>query len=718
MAIKEEIIKLDRLLKKIVAYSPDANISLISKAYHFTEEAHCQQLRKEGKPYFDHPFSVASILADMHMDCKTIVAGFLHDTVEDTETTVGDIEDIFGADVAFMVTSLTKLKRMEFKTREEAQAENFRRMFIAMAEDVRVVLIKFADRLHNMRTLEFMSAAKQKTIAAETLDIYAPLANRLGMGWLKSEFEDLGFKYLYPELYDELYRKLEAKKELREVFIKKLAGTIEEKASQHTIPARVSGRVKNLFGIFQKMQSQRISFEEVNDVLGVRIVTLTKAQCYMILGLIHSLWVPVPGRFKDYVAMPKSNMYQSLHTTVLGPNGERVEFQIRTEEMHLVAEKGIAAHWLYKEKEKERERKIDEKDSSYMDWLRNMAHLQHDSNDASEFLEMFKGEVLSDVVFAFTPAGHIKELQVGSTPVDFAYAVHTQVGNKCAGARVNGRIVALKYQLQNGDTVEIMTSPSHTPSIDWLNFVVTHKAKNRIRHWIKTEQMKQGVHLGANLLERAFIKNAIKVSTLKSKKMQETAEYFNLKTVDELFYSVGFGKITPRQVINIINPENKGETPFVPKTHKPTGKQAGGIHITGIDNLLYTTAKCCYPVPGDRIIGFITKGKGVTIHREECNNFQRLSLDEARLVTLTWNTETTSTTITRIYVETIDKPGILANLSNVISTFNINLSHMEAKTAQDKHAHFVFTLEVSDKVQLTNLTNKLLSSDGVIRVSR
>ncbi|WP_444549593.1 RelA/SpoT family protein [Candidatus Magnetomonas plexicatena] len=714
--MKDEILKLDRLLKKIVAYSPDANISLISKAYHFTEEAHCQQLRKEGKPYFDHPFSVALILADMHMDCKTIVAGFLHDTVEDTETTVVDIEEIFGEDVAFMVKSLTKLKAMEFKTREETQAENFRRMFIAMAEDVRVVLIKFADRLHNMRTLEFMPDAKQKTIAAETLDIYAPLANRLGMGWLKSEFEDLGFKYLHPELYEELYKKVEAKKELREAFIRNLAATIEDKAEQHTIPARVSGRVKNLFGIFQKMQTQRISFEEVNDVLGLRIVTLTKAHCYMILGLIHSLWVPVPGRFKDYVAMPKSNMYQSLHTTVLGPNGERVEFQIRTEEMHLIAEKGIAAHWLYKEKEKEK--KIDEKDSTYMDWLKSMVHLQRDSDDAREFLEMFKGEVLSDVVFVFTPAGDIKELQVGSTPVDFAYAIHTQVGNKCSGARVNGRIVPLKYQLQNGDTIEILTSPSHTPNRDWLTFAVTHKAKNRIRHWIKTEQMKQGVVLGSNLLESAFIKNGIKVSTLKSKKMQEITESFNFKTVDELLYSVGFGKITPKQVVQRISPETKEETSFIPKIHKPTTKQGGGIHITGIDNLLYATAKCCYPVPGDKIIGFITKGKGVTIHRQECHNSQRLSLDEARLVTLTWNSETTSTTTARIYVETIDKPGILASLSNVISTFNINLSHLEAKTAQDKHAHFTFTLEVSDKTQLTNLTNKILSSDGVIKVSR
>ncbi|KWT84948.1 RelA/SpoT family protein [Candidatus Magnetominusculus xianensis] len=711
-----ELLKLDDLLSKITAYAPDADITMIRTAYNFSQEVHCDQRRKEGKPFFEHPLAVASILADMHLDCKTVVAGLLHDTVEDTDTTVKDIVEIFGDDVGFMVNALTKLKQMEFKTREETQAENFRKMFVAMAEDVRVILIKFADRLHNMRTLKFMPPHKQKLIAAETLDIYAPLANRLGMGWLRSEFEDLGFKYLHPEIYEDLYKKVAVKRQMREEFVKTLATTIEEKLRAHNIPGRVSGRVKNFYGIHQKMQAQRVTFEDVNDMLGLRVITQTKEQCYIILGLIHSLWMPVPGRFKDYVAMPKSNRYQSLHTTVLGPGGERTEFQIRTEEMNLIAEKGIAAHWLYKE----RGRQVEKKDAMYIEWLRELVHLQKDSKDAREFLEMFKGEIFSEVVFVFTPAGEIRELPAGATPVDFAYAIHTHVGNRCVGARCNGRMVPLKYQLKNGDTIEIITSNTHSPSRDWLNFVVTHKAKNRIRQFIKVEQRKQGIELGSSILEDMLIRHKIKLSTLKSKKMDEVIAACNYKTLDDLLMAIGYGKLSPRHVVHLLNPEKPEtkESTELPKPHK-LPKSNKGIHITGVDNLMYTTAKCCFPIPGDNIYGFITKGKGVTIHRTDCHNYKRSALlDENRTLSVTWESEDNTTAPAKLYVETMDKPGMLAALTNVITGFNINLSHLEARSSADKHAHFVFILDVRDKPQLMNLSTKLLSSDGVISVNR
>ncbi|KJU83327.1 GTP pyrophosphokinase [Candidatus Magnetobacterium bavaricum] len=708
-------ITLEELLNKIASYNPDANTELIKLAYHFTHEAHCDQRRREGTPYVGHPLAVASILADMHLDVTTIISGLLHDTVEDTDTTIDDIGDIFGVDVAYMVNALTKLTQMEFMTREEAQAENFRKMFMAMAEDVRVILIKFADRLHNMRTLSFMPVDKQKRISAETLDIYAPLANRLGIGWLRAEFEDIGLKYLHPEIYEEIARKVAEKRHDREGFIKDLAVNVEAKLKEHGIFARVSGRVKNYYGIYQKMFKQRVPFEEVNDILGLRVITQTKDQCYMTMGIIHSMWFPVPGRFKDYIAIPKANMYQSLHTTVLGSNGERIEFQIRTEDMHLLAERGIASHWIYKEKE----RPIDDRDAKYFNWLRELIYMQKDSSDAKDFLEMFKGEVFQDAVFVLTPAGEIKQLPTGSTPIDFAYAIHSEVGNRCTGCRVNGKIVPLKYHLKNGDVVEIQTASSHTPSRDWLSFVVTHKARSRIKHWIKSEQRKHAITLGTAMLEEELRKNAIALAILKSKKIKEVAHTFNLNTIEELCVEIGYGKLSVVQVINRLRPEQhpqEGETLTLKPRKKPAHQR--GIRITGIDNLLYNTAKCCYPIPGDNVAGFITKGKGVTIHRLDCENFQRLAIDDSRMVQISWNAGADFTTTTRLYVETIDKPGILATLSSMISTFNINLSHLEARSAQDKHAHFVFTLEVRDNVQLTNLSNKLMSADGVISVHR
>lgn len=704
---------IEDLLEKVNSYAPDADKELLRKAWFFTNEAHSNQKRKEGTLYIEHPIFVASTLADLHLDTSTIIAGLLHDTVEDTDTSIEEINGIFGEDVAFMVDALTKLDKIEFTSSEEAQAENFRKMLLAIAKDIRVIMIKFADRLHNMRTLEFLSPESQKRIARETLDVYAPLANRLGIGWLKIEFEDMGFKFLHRELYEELSKKLYKKREEQEEYIKKFTETVENKLIENMIEAEVSGRVKHFYGIYKKMKFQRITFEEVYDIFGLRVIVNEKTHCYAVLGLIHSLWIPVPGRFKDYIALPKSNMYQSLHTTVLGPKGERVEFQIRTHEMHRIAEEGIASHWLYKEKGK-----IEDKDTKYINWLRDLVTSQNDLKDAKEFLELFKGEVLSDVVYVLTPASQIKELPRGSTPVDFAYAVHTQIGNKCAGARINGRIVPLRYELHNGDTVEIITAQRSGPSKDWLNFVVTQKAKTRIKQWINTEERKQGIDLGLKILEVELRKQGIRPSKSKSPKMEETARLFNYKSLDDLLVAIGYGRVPAHQVVAKFNLNEKEahDIPIISKLIKTIGAHKG-IRITGVDNMLYNTAKCCYPIPDDSLIGYVTHGKGVTIHRRECPNIQRFTSDE-RVVDVSWEMDEDTASQAKIFVETIDKPGILASLSTLISSLKINLNHLQATTSQHKHAYFILILEVKNVSQLNILRNKMMSVDGVINISR
>jgi len=707
----EEDVTIDSLISKVLSYSPDADVELLRKAYVFSREAHCSQRRIEGTPYINHPLSVADILADMKVDVATIAAGLLHDTIEDTGTTPEDIKELFGDEIAFLVDSLTKLSKIEFKTREEAQAENFRKMLLAMSEDIRVIIIKFADRLHNMRTLQFLPEGKQHRIATETLEIYAPLANRLGIGWLKIEFEDISFRVLMPELYDELVRKVAKRKEEQEGYLKEVATTLEEKLREEGLRGRVSGRVKHSYGIYQKMQRQRITFDQVNDVLGLRIITDTSANCYTIMGIIHSLWTPIPGRFKDYIAMPKSNMYQSLHTSVIGPKGERVEFQIRTEEMHRIAEEGVASHWRYKEKDS-----IEDKDSQYIAWLRELIQSQKDLRDAREFLEEVKGEVMPEVVYVFTPTGEIKELPVGSTPVDFAYAIHTQVGHKCVGAKVNGRIVPLRYQMRNGDTLEIITSPTHGPSRDWLKFVITQRAKNRIKQWIKSEERKQSIELGLKLLEVEIRRHHLKPAILKTEEMHSLAKEFSMQSFDDLLVSIGYGKVSPHQVINRFLPEKTPEE-IVHKGLRPQ-KEQKGISIKGIDHILYHTAKCCFPIPGDALVGFVTRGRGVTIHRKDCPNLETLAIDDARLVDVDWKPENETTTTARLVVETVDRPGIIADLSALMASVSVNISYVEANTTQDKKAHINFNLDVKDKLQLTALMQKIAQTEGVLRIRR
>lgn len=706
-----DTLSLNGLLDKVRAYSHGKDLEILENAYHFSREAHCSQKRSEGSPYIKHPLSVAYILADIKMDTSSIAAGLLHDTIEDTGTTIENVKSLFGKEIAFIVESLTKLSKVEFKTQKEAQAENFRKMLLAMSEDVRVILIKFADRLHNMRTLQHLPENKRQRIAAETLEIYAPLANRLGIGWLRAEFEDLSFKFLMPDLYEDLVRKVARRKEEQEGYIKELTELITKKLQEEGLPGKVTGRVKHHYGIYQKMQKQRITFEQVHDVLGLRILTDTKADCYAILGLIHSLWTPIPGRFKDYIGVPKSNMYQSLHTTVIGPKGERVEFQIRTEEMHRIAEEGIASHWKYKEKGA-----LDEKSSKYISWLRDLVQVQKDVPDAMDFLEAVKGEVVPEVVYVFTPKGEIKEMPIGSTPVDFAYGVHTQVGHRCVGAKINGKIVPIRYKLKNGDTIEIITSQTHGPSRDWLKFVVTQRAKTRIKQWIKSEERHQSVELGIKLLEGELRKHNMSNALMKSDDILKVAKALGMTSLEDLFVSVGFGKVSPHQVVNRLLPEKATEEPEPVRPRKPA-KEHKGVSIKGIDDVLYHTAKCCYPVPGDNLVGFVTIGKGVTVHRRDCSNLERLIVEDARLVDVEWQPSTDATANARLFVETVDKPGILANLSALISSVNININHLAVST-QDLKGHITFIIGVRDLAQLKTLIHKISQMEGILRVNR
>ncbi len=704
------MITINELLETVISYNQRADLSVIKKAYVFSREAHCTQKRIEGLPYIYHPLSVGKILSQMRLDTATIAAGLLHDTVEDTGISTEDIRNMFGSEIAFLVDSLTKLNKVEFKTKEEAQTENFRKMLLAMSKDVRVVLIKFADRLHNMRTLVHLSEEKRKRIAQETLDIYAPLANRLGIGWLRIELEDLCFKAIMPDLYSQLEKKVAKRKEEQESYINEVKNIISAKIAEAGIPAKIKGRVKHFYGIYQKMTTQKISFEQVHDVIGLRIKTDTIAHCYDILGIVHSLWPLVPGRFKDFISLPKSNMYQSLHTTIVGPGGDRVEFQIRTEEMDEIAEEGIAAHWRYKEKDS-----IDAKNTKFIAWLRDLVK---DVSDSKEFLEAFKGEVIPETVYVFTPKGDIKELQQGSTPVDFAYSVHTEVGHRCVGAKVNGRIVPLRYKLHSGDVVEIITSSSHAPSKDWIKFVATQRAKSKIKQWIKTEERAKSLELGTKLLEDELRRNGAPLALLRSDKMLDVAKSLSLSTLEDLFVDVGYGKISAHQALNRLLP-SKQENQTKQKTpKKPASPKKSIINIKGIDNVLYTIAKCCLPVPGDEAAGFITRGKGITIHRKDCKNLERLAFDNQRLIEVKWSNDIEIQSEARLFIESVDRPGILANLSALISAQDVNITFIKASLSHDKNALIDLTVEIRNSAQLNNLINKIQQMEGIIKVKR
>ncbi|MDA8388556.1 MAG: bifunctional (p)ppGpp synthetase/guanosine-3',5'-bis(diphosphate) 3'-pyrophosphohydrolase [Nitrospiraceae bacterium] len=716
-AAPKEISGIEELLRKVRSYNPGADLEFIRRAYFFSFEAHGEQKRQEGSPYISHPLAVASILTDMKMDTVSVAAGLLHDTLEDTHITREDIQKRFGYELAFLVDSVTKLGRIQFQSREEEQAENFRRMLLSMAEDIRVIMIKFADRLHNMLTLQHLPNNRRQKIAQETLEIYAPLANRLGIGWLRVELEDLSFKYLLPALYEDMVKKVASRQEEQEGYISQLIEMVKARLSEEGLGAQVKGRIKHYYGIYQKMQRQNVTFDQIYDVLGIRIITGTKSECYAILGLIHSLWKPIPGKFKDYIGVPKSNMYQSLHTTVIGPEGKRVEFQIRTEDMNRVAEEGIAAHWKYKDKGH-----INPKDDRYIAWLRSFVQEIQDTHQTPrEFMDAVKAEVVPDTIYVFTPNGDIKELPIGATPVDFAYSIHTEVGHRCTGARINGRMVPLKYRLNNGDTVEIITQQSHVPSRDWLGFLVTQRARARVKQWIKTEERKESLELGARLLEAEMKKRGLRLPPMKSELMAETAQALGFQDAEDMLVAVGYGKLPVGHVINRFAPGQGPQEPPGPaqaRTEKQY-KAAEGITITGLSNILYHVSKCCYPIPGDNLVGFITRGKGVSIHRRSCPNLPTLSADEQRLISVQWKSDEGAMNYARIVVDTIDQPGVVANLSSAISSLNINIFHMEAVVAsQTRKARISFVLEVKDRPQLNVLTQKLMQVQGVTSVRR
>jgi GTP pyrophosphokinase len=719
----ETITDIDHLIKRLQSYSPHAEVELVRRAYEFSARAHEGQTRRSGEPYLRHPLAVAEVLTSLRLDVPAIVAGLLHDTVEDTLATQHELEREFGKDIARLVDGVTKIGKIQFKTYEEKQAENFRKMLLSMADDIRVVLIKLADRLHNMRTLEHLHEAKQKQIAQETLEIYAPLANRLGIGWMKNELEDLCLKSLKPDVYATLQQRVAKRDEERRQYINEVIRTVKSALAEAALTGHVEGRPKHLYGIYQKMERQAISFEEVYDLTAIRIITDTKMNCYAALGLIHSLWPPVPGRFKDYIATPKSNLYQSLHTTVVGPRGQHVEFQIRTEEMHRLAEYGIAAHWKYKEGGQ-----IDEKEGKVFGWLRQFVEWHQDLTDNRQFMDSVKLDLFHDVVYVFTPKGLVKELPLGATPVDFAFAIHTEVGHRCVGAKVNGKIVPLKSQLRSGDTVEILTSPSQVPHKDWLKFVRTSRAKTKIKHWLKTEEQKRSVEIGRRLLEREARRHELSVAQLfKPDRLLDLARARGFDTADALLAAIGYGKLPTAQAIEHVLPKPADTGPPVveglPAAKKPEapareGRDEKGVKVRGARDLLMQLSKCCHPIPGDRIVGYITRGRGLTIHAADCPNLDALDYDKERLVDVEWEAGRANTHAVKVSVLTIDRTGILANVSSAISEGHTNITRAEISTREDRKALLDFVIEVTDTVHLDRVLKAIERVDGVITARR
>ena len=708
-------VRLEDIVECIQNYHPDADVDLLRRAYIFSAKAHQGQTRLSGESYLIHPIEVAAILANLKLDAATVAAGLLHDTIEDTPITSEEIKSMFGEEVAMLVDGMTKLSRMELQSREQREADNFRKMIVAMAKDIRVILIKLADRLHNMRTLKSLPPEKQKRIAQETLDIYAPLANRLGISRIKTELEDLAFMYLNPEAYKDLAQKVNKRRIERESYINELIEIIRGQLAEHGYKGEVRGRPKHFYSIYQKMEKQGISFEDVYDLIAIRIITDTKVNCYAILGLIHSLWTPVPGRFKDFIGVPKSNLYQSLHTTVIGPKGERVEFQIRTEEMHRLAEEGIAAHWRYKEKSA-----VSQREEQQFAWLRQLLEWQRDLPDAKEFMETVKGDLFPDVVYVFTPRGDVKELPQGSTPVDFAFSVHTDIGQQCVGAKVNGKIVPLKHVLRNGDKIEVITQTGHTPSRDWLKFVKTSKARTRIKAWLKAEERRRSILLGRELLEKDLRKHELNPSKiLKSDDLVKVANDMSHNTLDDLLAAIGYGKVSAHMVANKIAPDRPHIEPIPKKPPQKQTKPSGNsMKISGMENMLIHLSKCCNPVPGDKVVGFITRGRGVSIHTVDCPNVGELTFDKERLVEVSWGDFQPGAHAVKISVRTEDKPGLLANVSSSISAAEANITHAEAITGDDKQATLNFTIDIKDVEHLNRIIKNIEVINGVLDVKR
>jgi GTP pyrophosphokinase len=711
------LIRINDIVDKVTHYAADADLDIIERAYIYSARVHEGQVRLSGEPYLSHPLEVAGILADMKLDPESVAAGILHDVIEDTPATPKEIKTLFGPEVMHIVSGVSKLSSLSFGSSRARQAESIRKIFLAMADDIRVILIKLADRVHNMRTLQFHMPDKRREIARETLDIYAPIAARLGIYWMKNELEESSFKYVLPDEYARIQNAVSKSKIEREKYIETVKGYIKKVMDEAKLTCEVLGRSKNFYSIYNKMISQNLPFEEIYDIIAFRIILATVPQCYEALGHIHSLWKPIDHKFKDYIGRPKTNMYQSLHTTVIGPVGERIEIQIRTWEMDKVATAGIAAHWGYKEG-----KRIDENVSRKFAWIQNLVENQENFMDPGEFMENVRIDLFPDEVYVFTPRGEVKTLPRGATPVDFAYLIHTEVGNQCTGAKVNGRMVPLPYKLKTGDIVEIVTSKNHHPSKDWLNFVKTVKARSKIRHWIKVQETQRSLTLGREMCEKAFRKERLNFNTLvKSGKMMQVVEQFGFKAVDDLIANVGYGKITPLQVLRKFAPrvdeEEVDESIFnklIERVRKKKPKT--GVLVKGVDDILIKFGKCCQPVPGDPIIGYITRGYGVTIHRTNCVNALRMNPE--RQIEVEWNQEVTETYPVKIRIISQDRVGLLADVVGNISKFGANILNAKTETRENKMVDSFFTIGVEDTTHLAKIVSAVKKVKHVQEVKR
>ncbi len=692
----------------------------VRRAYELCKKAHSAQVRLSGEPYYTHPVAVAQILAEMGMDSETVIAGLLHDTIEDTEYGYNDIKEMFGDDVALLVDGVTKLKKIKYVSREDQQVENLRKMFFAMAKDIRVILIKLADRLHNMRTLKYMPPEKQRIIAKETLDVFAPLAHRLGISKIKCELEDLSLRYLDSVAFYEIAQGLDQKKTERDAYVKLIRDTIETKMNALGIKSQISGRAKHIYSIFRKMYTQGKTLDEIYDLFAVRIIVNDVSECYAALGMVHEQYKPIPGRFKDYIAMPKPNMYQSLHTTVIGPDGRPFEIQIRTWEMHRVAEQGIAAHWKYKEG-------ATAADEKKLAWVDQLMEIQQDAASDEDFMRTLKIDMFADEVFVFTPKGKVISLPIGATPIDFAFYIHTAVGYKMTGAKVNTRIVPLDYKLQNGDIVEILTSSSSKgPSRDWLKIVKTGQARNKINAWFKKENREANIERGRESVEREIKKLGLNgVNLLKPEYLEPMLKRYGFNGADEMFAAVGYGGITSAKIVTRLresyNASVKEEQPAEPAPYvqKP-GKNSSGVDVEGIDNCLVRLSKCCNPVPGDDIVGFITRGRGVSVHRRDCVNVSEKNITgemKSRMINCSWAQNSGSYSCD-VQIEGPNRDGLLGDVTNVIGDIKIPLTAVNARATKDKMAVISITVEISDKSQLDTLVKKLYRIPGIYEVRR
>ena len=712
------MLRITDILDKTQSYLGPEEQEIIEKAYIFSASVHQGQVRLSGEPYLTHPVEVAGMLADMKLDAATIVTGLLHDTVEDTLATPDQIREAFGKEVEFLVEGLTKISKIIFGSKVEQQAENFRKMILAMSSDIRILLIRLADRIHNMRTLEFQTPEKQKYIAEETLELYAPLANRLGINWIKVELEDLAFRYLNFEAYNEMAKRVAKRKEKREQYTEEVKNIIQKEIDQFGLKASVEGRAKHFYSIYKKMKEQHIDIDEVYDLIAFRIIldSEKEIECYEALSVVHALWKPVPGRFKDYIAMSKANNYRALHTTVIGPYGERVEIQIRSRIMHEWAEEGIAAHWRYKEGQSYKS-----DDDEQIKKLRELLEVQQDLKNPREFMSNLKMALFPDEVYIFTPRGDVKAFPKGATPIDFAYSIHTDVGNQCVGAKINRNIVPLKYELKNGDTVEIITQAGHHPTKDWLKYAVTSRAISKIRNWIKTEERKKSIALGKDILDKEFKKHHLKLSQIvKSDEIKKVYAEYSISTVDDLMAVVGYGKVSAKRIVNKFLPEDVSKqsesTPEKGKKKTPASSSVG-ISLTGIDDVMVRYARCCHPIPGDEILGYISRGRGITVHTANCMNVEEM--DTERIVDVEWNIKEKQTFPVNIRVVCTDKKGLLAEISAVISTMDVNISHAEIETrSADMQAICDFKLDVNDLKQFTQVLNAMEKLKSVISVER